>query len=390
MWSYGLDGLDESKKFKRQRKTKKPYIGGGPQCRACAPDRNRTYGLLLRRQTLYPLSYGGAPEYLTAKSTLYEMRSRRSGIAPRNVALNVPRRATKAKLGHVNPENLSEVLAQTLHTAIEAGEIDLPAEAVPEAPRVERPKLRDHGDWATNIALQLGKRAGMNPREFAEILAPKLQAVDGIAKVEIAGPGFINMTLDAAAAGELARTIVEAGETFGHNDQAEGDVVNLEFVSANPTGPLHIGHTRWAALGDAISRLLRASGATVTNEYYINDYGSQLDIFAASVWARMHGQDVPEGGYPGEYVYEIAETILAEDPSIKDQPYEEVLPRLRTRAYELQLEDIRETLDDFEVHFDVWFSEAELHESGAVDEALERLKAQRSEEHTSELQSRGH
>jgi len=276
----------------------------------------------------------------------------------------------------VNPENLSEVLAQTLHTAIEAGEIDLPAEAVPEAPRVERPKLRDHGDWATNIALQLGKRAGMNPREFAEILAPKLQAVDGIAKVEIAGPGFINMTLDAAAAGELARTIVEAGETFGHNDQAEGDVVNLEFVSANPTGPLHIGHTRWAALGDAISRLLRASGATVTNEYYINDYGSQLDIFAASVWARMHGQDVPEGGYPGEYVYEIAETILAEDPSIKDQPYEEVLPRLRTRAYELQLEDIRETLDDFEVHFDVWFSEAELHESGAVDEALERLKAQ--------------
>src|SRR5690625_4439481 len=304
------------------------------------------------------------------------MRSRRSGIAPRNVALNVPRRATKAKLGHVNPENLSEVLAQTLHTAIEAGEIDLPAEAVPEAPRVERPKLRDHGDWATNIALQLGKRAGMNPREFAEILAPKLQAVDGIAKVEIAGPGFINMTLDAAAAGELARTIVEAGETFGHNDQAEGDVVNLEFVSANPTGPLHIGHTRWAALGDAISRLLRASGATVTNEYYINDYGSQLDIFAASVCARMHGQDVPEGGYPGEYVYEIAETILAEDPSIKDQLYEEVLPRLRTRAYELQLEDIRETLDDFEVHFDVWFSEAELHESGAVEEALERLKAQ--------------
>lgn len=276
----------------------------------------------------------------------------------------------------MNPENLSEVLAQTLHTAIEAGEIDLPAEAVPEAPRVERPKLRDHGDWATNIALQLGKRAGMNPREFAEILAPKLQAVDGIAKVEIAGPGFINMTLDAAAAGELARTIVEAGETFGHNDQAEGDVVNLEFVSANPTGPLHIGHTRWAALGDAISRLLRASGATVTNEYYINDYGSQLDTFAASVWARMHGQDVPEGGYPGEYVYEIAETILAEDPSIKDQPYEEVLPRLRTRAYELQLEDIRETLDDFEVHFDVWFSEAELHESGAVEEALERLKAQ--------------
>src|SRR5699024_5958494 len=149
-----------------------------------------------------------------------------------------------------------------------SGDIDLPTEAVAEAPKVERPKSRDNGDWATNIALQLSKRAGMNPRQFAEILAPKLQTLDSIASVDTAGPGFINIVLDAAAAGELARTIIEAGETFGHNDQAVGDVVNLEFVSANPTGPLHIGHTRWAALGDAISRLLRASGATVTNEYY--------------------------------------------------------------------------------------------------------------------------
>lgn len=281
-----------------------------------------------------------------------------------------------AKLGHVNPENLSEALAHILQNAVEAGEIALPADAIPEAPRVDRPKSRDHGDWATNIALQLGKRAGMNPREFAEIVARKLQAVDGIAAVEIAGPGFINITLDTAAAGELARTIVEAGDTFGHNEQAVGDVVNLEFVSANPTGPLHIGHTRWAALGDALSRLLRASGASVTTEYYINDYGAQLDTFASSVWARMHGQDVPEGGYPGAYVHDIADTILREDPTIKDQNYDDVLPQLRTRAYQLQLEDIRETLDDFQVHFDVWFSEAHLHESGAVEEALERLKAQ--------------
>lgn len=281
-----------------------------------------------------------------------------------------------AKLDHVNPENLSEAIAHTLHTAIEAGEIDLPIDAVPDVPRVERPKSRDHGDWATNIAMQLGKRAGMNPRQFAEILAPKLQAHDGVASVEIAGPGFINIVLDAAAAGELARTIVEAGESFGHNDQAAGDVVNLEFVSANPTGPLHIGHTRWAALGDAISRLLRASGAQVTNEYYINDYGAQLDVFAASVWSRMHGQDVPSGGYPGQYVHDIADAILAEDSSIKDQPYEQVLPQLRKRAYELQLEDIQQTLDAFQVHFDVWFSEAELHASGAVEDALERLQAQ--------------
>lgn len=282
----------------------------------------------------------------------------------------------KAKLGHVNPETLSEILAQTLRAAIEAGDIDLPLDAIPDAPRVDRPKSRDHGDWATNIALQFGKRAGMNPRDFAQLVATRLQDVDGIAAVEIAGPGFINITLDAAAAGELARTIVEAGDTFGHNEQAVGDVVNLEFVSANPTGPLHIGHTRWAALGDAISRLLRASGATVTTEYYINNYGSQLETFASSVWARMHGQDVPEGGYPGAYVKDIADAIEAEIPGIAELTYEEALPQLRQRAYELQLDDIRETLDDFEVHFDVWFSEAALHEGGKVEEALERLKAQ--------------
>src|SRR5699024_4710754 len=145
--------------------------------------------------------------------------------------------------------------------------------------------------------------------------------------------------------------------------------------SANPTGPLHIGHTRWAALGDAISRLLRASGATVTNEYYINDFGVQLDTFAASVWARMHGQSVPEGGYPGQYVHDIAQTILAEDPEIIDQDYQTALPQLRRRAYELQLADIQQTLEEFKVHFDVWFSEAQLHASGAVEDALERLKA---------------
>lgn len=281
-----------------------------------------------------------------------------------------------AKLGFVNPENLSEALAHILHTAIDAGEIDLPAEAVPQTPTVERPKSRDHGDWATNIAMQLGKRAGLPPRQFAEILAPKLQELDGVATVDIAGPGFINIVLDAAAAGELARTIVETGEEFGRNDQAVGDVVNLEFVSANPTGPLHIGHTRWAALGDAISRLLRASGAQVTNEYYINDYGTQLNVFASSVWSRMHGEQVPAGGYPGQYVQDIADAILAEKPSIKDQPYDQVLPELRTRAYELQLADIQHTLDAFAVHFDVWFSEAKLHASGAVENALDRLKTQ--------------
>lgn len=276
----------------------------------------------------------------------------------------------------MNPEELSVAIADVLKTAINAGEIALDFDAVPAEPKVERPKNRDHGDWATNIAMQLGKRAGMAPRAFAEIIQPKLAALDGISAVDIAGPGFINITVDAAAAGELARTILTQGHNFGHNDAAAGHTVNMEFVSANPTGPLHIGHTRWAALGDAISRLLRASGAEVTNEYYINDAGSQMETFASSVWARMHGNSVPDGGYPGEYVADIAQQIEVENPGIKDEDQDVALPKIRQRAYELQLDDIKETLQDFDVHFDVWFSEQTLHDSGAIDDAVKRLREQ--------------
>lgn len=241
---------------------------------------------------------------------------------------------------------------------------------------MERPKSREHGDWATNIALQLGKKAGMNPRDFAQVLAGRLAEADGVAKVDIAGPGFLNITLEAGAAGELAKTIVEAGAAYGTNEALVGHNINMEFVSANPTGPLHIGHTRWAALGDSIARVLKASGATVTSEYYINDAGNQMNIFARSVYNRLHGLPVPEGGYPGEYIQELAHAVLSGHPDIRELTEAAALPVIRHAAYQAQMADIKETLNDFGVEFDVFFSEEELHAGGAVEDAVARLREQ--------------
>ncbi|WP_277244571.1 arginine--tRNA ligase [Micrococcus terreus] len=276
----------------------------------------------------------------------------------------------------MTPEELSSLLSACLRESIDAGEISLDAADVPATVKVERPKSREHGDWATNVALQLSKKAGMNPREFATVLATRVQDRDGIASVDIAGPGFLNITLDAAAAGELARAIVEAGAEYGRNAVLAGRTVNMEFVSANPTGPLHIGHTRWAALGDSIARLLAASGADVTAEYYINDAGSQMNVFAQSVYNRLHGLPVPEGGYPGAYVQELADQVLTEHPDVRNLTEEAALPVIRESAYRFQLQDIRDTLDAFDVHFDVWFSEKDLHESGAIEDAVARLREQ--------------
>ncbi|MBG6083649.1 arginine--tRNA ligase [Zhihengliuella flava] len=273
----------------------------------------------------------------------------------------------------MRPEQLSDAISHALSDAVAAGEFSVD---LPDTVKVERPKSRDHGDWATNVALQLAKRAGMNPREFATLLKGRLESAEGIASVDIAGPGFLNITLDAASAGELARTIVEAGDSYGRNDSMSGRVVNLEFVSANPTGPLHIGHTRWAALGDSIGRVLRASGASITREYYINDAGNQMNVFAQSVYNRMHDLPVPEGGYPGEYVRELADAVLAERPDIRDLDAEAALPVIRELAYQAQLADIKQTLSDFGVEFDVYFSEQTLHASGAVGQAVDRLREQ--------------
>ncbi|WP_458781674.1 arginine--tRNA ligase [Arthrobacter sp. D3-16] len=276
----------------------------------------------------------------------------------------------------MTPEELSLAISACLKDAVDAGEIALSASAVPDEVRVERPKNRDHGDWATNIALQLAKQAGTNPREFATVLSARLKSIDGVSAVDIAGPGFLNITVDAATAGALAKVIVEAGQQYGTNTALAGHTVNMEFVSANPTGPLHIGHTRWAALGDSIARVLRASGATVTAEYYINDAGSQMNVFANSVYSRLHGLPVPDGGYPGQYIADLGHEVLMEHPDIRELTEVAALPVIRAAAYKAQMKDIKATLADFGVEFDVFFSEQELHDAGAIESAVARLREQ--------------
>jgi arginyl-tRNA synthetase len=282
----------------------------------------------------------------------------------------------------MNPEDLSAALLAVVRPLAEArrpGSTDgLTAADLP----VERPKNRDHGDWASNAALKLAKLVGANPRELAAEIADALAQHEGIESVDVAGPGFINITLDAATAGSLARTIVEAGAAYGTNESQRGNTINLEFVSANPTGPMHIGHTRWAALGDAMGRVLAASGATIVREFYINDAGVQMDRFGRSVLAAAKGEPTPEDGYPGSYIEDLARRVLAEEPGLLDLPADEQLVVARERAYALQLGDLQSSLVKFNVHFDVWFSERTLHAKPAdggpslVDEAVDRLRAQ--------------
>jgi arginyl-tRNA synthetase len=273
----------------------------------------------------------------------------------------------------VTPEQLAAAITGAIQAAVTSGDLTV---ETPREVRVERPRGRDHGDWSTNVALQLAGQAGMPSRRVAEVLAERMGRVDGVAAVDVAGPGFLNITLDAASAGGLARTIVDAGAAYGHNDSLAGRTINLEFVSANPTGSLHLGHTRWAALGDSIRRLLTASGAQVTAEHYVNDAGAQMDKFAASILARVEGSEVPEGGYPGGEVTALAEVIHTERPDLLELPRDEALAAARERGLVLQLEQIRQTLDQFHVHFDVWFSEKALHVGGAVEQAVARLREQ--------------
>ncbi len=273
----------------------------------------------------------------------------------------------------MTPEQLADAIRDALSQAHEAGDL-----AVPQTPtvRVERPRSREHGDWSTNVALQLAKSAGMSGRQVADILAARLSAMDGVERAEVAGPGFINITLEAASAGALARSIVETGPTYGHNDVLAGEVINLEFVSANPTGPLHLGHTRWAALGDSLRRLLQASGAEVVAEHYFNDAGAQMDKFGASILASARSVAPPEGGYSGAYVDGLAAQLDALTPGWSDLPGDEALALARDHGSALQVQQIKDTLAAFSVHFDVWFSEKSLHESGAVESAVQRLRDQ--------------
>ena len=252
------------------------------------------------------------------------------------------------------------------------GELALAGGAELPEVRIERPKSREHGDWATNVAMQLAKKVGRTPRDVAAVVKDRLERTAGVAAVDVAGPGFLNITLDAAAAGGIARTVVEQGAAFGTGDALAGTSVNLEFVSANPTGPVHLGGTRWAAVGDSLARVLEAQGAEVVREYYFNDHGAQIDRFARSLLARAKGEPAPEDGYGGDYITEIAERILAENPGVLDSgdPQE----GFRAAGVELMFAEIKSSLHEFGVDFDVFFHEQTLFENGAVERLLEQLK----------------
>jgi arginyl-tRNA synthetase len=273
----------------------------------------------------------------------------------------------------VTPAELSDLVVRAVRQAVDAGElaVDVPATAV-----VERPRQRDHGDYATNVALQLAKPAGRAPREVAALLATRLAAFDGVASVHVAGPGFLNITLADDALGRLAGTVVEAGEAYGRSDVGGKRKVNLEFVSANPTGPMHVGHARWAACGDALARLLDATGHDVTREFYVNDAGAQTDKLARSLLARARGEAVPEDGYHGEYVGETAAALLAERPDVLSLPEADALAFFKERGLAVLLGEIQASLEAFGVVFDVWFSERSLHESGEIAKAVERFREQ--------------
>ena len=273
----------------------------------------------------------------------------------------------------MTPDQLSIAVTDMVSALRDEGLISL--DALPEV-RVERPKSREHGDYATNVALVLAKQTGMPPRTLAELLADRLSSVPGIASAEVAGPGFINVRLDSATQGELARTVVEAGPRWGHGTALAGRVVNVEFISANPTGPLHLGHTRWAAVGDAIARVLAAAGAEVSTEFYINDRGVQMEKFGQSVMAAAHGRPVPADGYHGGYILDLAARIVDEQPAILSLPDDEQRLAFREAAYALQLKQQQQVLDLFRTHFDVWYSELSLYESGAVERGLRRLREQ--------------
>ncbi|HSF36327.1 MAG TPA: arginine--tRNA ligase [Nocardioides sp.] len=276
----------------------------------------------------------------------------------------------------MNPDQLSETIVDVLEALVADGAITLP-DGVPTQVTVERPRQKGHGDYATNVALQLAKRAGTNPRAFADLVAERLRAADGVAEVEVAGPGFLNVTVEAGAQGQVAADIVAAGEAYGSSQTLAGQSVNIEFISANPTGPLHLGHTRWAVLGDAIGRVLEAAGASVAREFYINDRGNQMDLFGASLEASALGNPIPEDGYQGAYIADLAAEIVRRQPDIVDLPEGERLAAFREAGYALQLKEQQDQLDGFNTHFDVWFSERDLHADeshGSVADTLRSLK----------------
>ncbi len=274
----------------------------------------------------------------------------------------------------MNPEQLSETIVDVLGALVADGTITLP-DGVPTQVTVERPRQKGHGDYATNVAMQLAKKAGTNPRAFAELVAERLRAADGISEVEVAGPGFLNITVEASAQGQVAADVVAAGESYGSSDAFAGEKINLEFVSANPTGPLHLGGVRWAAVGDALGRIFTKTGADVTREYYFNDHGAQIDRFSASLLASAQGRPAPQDGYGGQYIHEIAAAVVEQRPDVLDLDDEQAQEVFRQVGVDMMFGEIKKALHDFGVDFDVYFHEDDLHKTGAVGRAVERLTA---------------
>jgi arginyl-tRNA synthetase len=267
-----------------------------------------------------------------------------------------------------------EVVSASLATGTLHGEVakSLAVDRIP----LERPKNREHGDYATSIALTLAKSEGKAPREIAEIIKSGLEVVSGIARVEIAGPGFINITLDKSSQGAIVNQILSERDHYGRVTLLNGKRINLEFISANPTGPLHLGHTRWAAVGDALASVLDAAGAEVIREFYVNDRGNQMDLFGASIRAAALDIPRPEDGYQGDYINDLAKLILTQHPEFKSLPESEGIVAFREAGYALQLQEQKDVLDNFGTHFDIWFSERSLHSGDALSKSLAKLRAQ--------------
>nr|WP_234039150.1 arginine--tRNA ligase [Corynebacterium pygosceleis] len=272
----------------------------------------------------------------------------------------------------VTPSDLAALIKTTATDVLDARGLD--SSLLPEQITVERPRNPEHGDYATNVAMQTAKKVGTNPREFATWLVAALVESDAIDEADVAGPGFINIRLAADAQGRIVEEILAAGENYGNGDIVAGRRINLEFVSANPTGPIHLGGTRWAAVGDSLGRVLTACGATVTREYYFNDHGTQIDRFARSLVAAAKGEPTPEDGYGGAYITEIADAVKKEVPGILEQDPATVQETFRAHGVEMMFAHIKSSLHEFGTDFDVFFHENSLFDSGAVSRAVEMLK----------------
>jgi arginyl-tRNA synthetase len=272
----------------------------------------------------------------------------------------------------VTPADLAELLKTTAAAVLAEHGLDIAA--LPETVAVERPRNPEHGDYATNLALQLAKKVGANPRELAGWLAIALAGTDGIAGADVAGPGFVNLRIEASAQGIVVDNVIDGGSTYGGSRELEGENVNLEFVSANPTGPIHIGGTRWAAVGDALGRLLTTQGAKVVREYYFNDHGTQIDRFANSLIASAKGEPTPEDGYAGDYIAEIAKQVMATDPDVLTRSDEQQRETFRSVGVDLMFAHIKTSLHDFGTDFDIFTHEDSMHTSGRVDQAIAKLR----------------